>query len=152
AGADTAPTRTNLVAENRATLCLVNRERTKRHLVPLTSRPVLDKAATAFAKQLVTDRFFDHTAPDGTTMLDRIRRTGYLSGALHRWWVGENIAYGTGELATPRAIVRAWMNSPGHRANILQRRFREIGLGVSTGSPDGPDGATYVHDFGRRIR
>jgi uncharacterized protein YkwD len=151
AGEDARPTSGTVTRMNRATLCLLNRERTKHGLVPFTSRPLLSGAARRFALELVRKQFFDHTAPDGTTMLDRIKATGYLSGSLHQWWVGENIAYGTGDLATPKAIVRAWMNSPGHRENILDSHFREIGLGLSLGSPDGPDGATYVNDFGRRI-
>lgn len=85
-------------------------------------------------------------------MLERIKATSYLTGPLQRWSVGENIAYGTGTLGTPKAIVDAWMHSPGHRANILDRSFREIGLGVRLGSPVGSDGATYVHNFGRRER
>jgi uncharacterized protein YkwD len=141
-----------LTKVNVATLCLVNKERTKRRLTRLRLQPTLDAAADRFAKQLVVEGFFDHTAPDGTTMLDRIKATTYLKGPLRRWSVGENIAYGTGSLSTPQSIVKAWMRSPGHRANILDPSFREIGLGVSLGSPDGPDGATYVHDFGRRER
>lgn len=147
-----APAAANLATVNKTILCLVNKERTRRHLVALKTRTVLNGTAERFATELVKDQFFDHTSPDGTTMLDRIESSGYLAGSLHQWWVGENIAYGTGDLATPKAIVRAWMNSPGHRANILQSRFREIGLGVSLGSPDGPAGATYVNDFGRRVR
>ena len=67
-------------------------------------------------------------------MLDRIRRTGYTSGA-RGWSLGENIAWGSGRLATAAQIHRAWMSSPGHRANILQRSFREIGIGIETGAP-----------------
>ncbi len=142
----------NLAKIDAATLCLVNRERKKRHLVALRRQGTLDDVATRFAKRLVEESFFDHTAPDGTTMLDRVKATSYLRGALRRWSVGENIAYGTGALATPKAIVDAWMRSPGHRANILDRSFREIGLGVHLGTPSDPQGATYVHDFGRRER
>jgi uncharacterized protein YkwD len=67
--------------------------------------------------------------------------------------VGENIAWGSQELATPRSIVNGWMHSPGHRANILNRRFREIGIGVSRGAPEpGFDrAATYATDFGARF-
>ncbi len=146
------PSAGNLSRINRATLCLVNKERTKRHLKPLRRQGALDTAAGRFAKRLVADSFFDHTAPDGSTMVDRIKKTTYLSGGLRSWAVGENIAYGTGVLGTPRSIVKAWMASSGHRANILERRFSDIGLGVSFGSPDGADGATYVHDFGSRRR
>ena len=67
------------------------------------------------------------------------------------WTIGENIAWGSGALATPRAIVNGWMHSPGHRANILRASFRDIGIGIRLGAP-GPGlsgGATYVTDFGR---
>ena len=54
-----------------------------------------------------------------------------------------------GRLGTPRTMVRLWMNSPGHKANILRRAYREIGVGVVTGTPTGSSrGATYTTDFG----
>lgn len=146
------PATDNLPQIRKATLCLVNKQRAKRHLKPFVAQPTLGGVANRFAAELVAEHFFDHTSPTGTTMLERIKGTSYLKGAVSRWWVGENIAYGTGSLATPKAIVNAWMHSAGHRANILDSHFREIGLGVALGSPDGPDGATYVHDFGRRMR
>lgn len=147
------PRRDNLGAVGRATLCLVNRQRARHHLAPLTAQRTLSKVARRFAGLLVADRFFDHTTPNGTTMVDRIKHTSYLSGGLSSWYIGENIAYGTGVLATPKAIVKAWMHSPGHRANILDPHFREVGLGVAMGAPDGSSaGATYVHDFGGRTR
>jgi uncharacterized protein YkwD len=152
ANASLLPDAGNLAKVNKATLCLVNKERTKRGLQPLKRQAALSKAATGFARHMVAASFFDHTTPNGATVLDRIKATSYLKGRLQRWWVGENIAYGTGALGTPGSIVKAWMKSSGHRANILQRRFRDIGLGVSLGSPNGPTGATYVHDFGRRDR
>lgn len=155
ANATLSPSVRNLAQINTATLCLVNRERTKRGRHALKRQPSLNRGARAFARHLVAERFFDHTAPDGTTMLTRIQRTGYLKGRWRRWSVGENIAYGTGQLATPKAVVAAWMKSPGHRKNLLQKRFRQVGLGATLGDPDdGPDalGATYVNDFGQRVR
>jgi uncharacterized protein YkwD len=64
--------------------------------------------------------------------------------------IGENIAWGTDYLSTPREIVRAWMNSTPHRKNILYTDFREIGIGVVLGVPDPAlgDGATYSTEFG----
>jgi uncharacterized protein YkwD len=66
--------------------------------------------------------------------------------------IGENIAWGTLWLATPRAIVTSWMNSPGHRANILNPRFRDTGIGISPHAPaslsGGQSGAIYTQDFG----
>ena len=88
----------------------------------------------ATSRLMVSGRFFSHDAPNGSTPLSRIRHTHYLSGA-RCWTIGENLAWGTGRLATPRATVRAWMHSPGHRANILNGSFREIGIGIATGAP-----------------
>ena len=66
--------------------------------------------------------------------------------------IGENLAWGSGERSTPRSIVRAWMNSAGHRHNILNGRFREIGIGVVDSSPvsTANRGATYTTTFGSR--
>jgi uncharacterized protein YkwD len=145
------PTAGNLARINTATLCLVNKERTKRGLLTLKRQATLSRVATAFAAQLVRERFFSHVAPNGASALDRVRRSGYLVG-YRKWSVGENIAAGTGTLSTPKATLKAWMNSPGHRANILKRTFRDIGLGVHMGTAKGKLGATYAHEFGQRSR
>ena len=68
---------------------------------------------------MVDHQYFAHEGRDGSQPAERIRATGYLSGG-GAWRIGENLAWGTGDLATPRAIMAAWMHSPGHRANILQ--------------------------------
>ena len=75
------------------------------------------------------------------------RHAGYAGRTL-----GEDIGWGTYELATPAAIVRAWMESPPHRSIILNRRFREIGVGVAIGTPTDRTeaGAVYTIDVGRR--
>jgi uncharacterized protein YkwD len=133
----------------RATLCLLNAERARRHLGPLRLNRELSAAARGHSRAMVERHFFSHTSPDGTTFVERIRRTGYLADA-RGWSVGENIAYGSGRLSTPRAIAGAWMKSPGHRANILSTSYRSIGIGIATGTPAGEDGGTYTTDFGRR--
>jgi uncharacterized protein YkwD len=138
-----------------ATLCLMNAERTARGLGPLQAEPVLDRVAASYARQMVRGRFFDHTSPGGSTMMARIKGTSYLRD-VSSWSVGENLAWGSGTLATPRATVRAWMHSPDHRANLLDRRFADVGIGVAAGAPialhAGELGGTYVTDFGRRLR
>ena len=87
-----------------------------------------------------------------TRALNTLGTLGYLR-RVRSWRAGENIAWGRGERATPREIVRAWMESPPHRANVLGRSFRELGVGVAPGAPVreryGSE-ATYVHDFGVR--
>jgi uncharacterized protein YkwD len=133
----------------RATLCVLNVERAKHRLRPLRLNRKLAAAARGHSHAMASNHFFSHDSRNGASFLDRIRRTGYLRGA-RSWNVGENIAWGGGRLGTPRSIGRAWMNSPGHRANILSRSFRAIGIGIAAGTPNGSDGATYTTDFGRR--
>ena len=138
-----------------ATLCLMNAERTARGLGRLQAEPLLGRVAVSYARQMVRGRFFDHTSPGGSTMLARIRSTSYLHD-VSSWSVGENLAWGSGSLATPRAAVRAWMQSAEHRANLLDRHFADVGIGVAAGAQIALDpgelGGTYVTDFGRRLR
>jgi uncharacterized protein YkwD len=138
-----------------ATLCLMNAERTARGLGRLQAEPLLGRVAASYARQMVRGQFFDHTSPGGSTMLARIKATSYLRDVTS-WSVGENLAWGTGALATPRAMVRAWMQSAEHRANLLDRHFADVGIGVAAGAPialePGELGGTYVTDFGRRLK
>ncbi|MEA2218547.1 MAG: hypothetical protein QOJ35_1173 [Solirubrobacteraceae bacterium] len=153
AGADLEPSTSNTPQLREATLCLLNSERTTRGLTPLASSPHLAKAAQKYSLSMVRERFFDHVSPGGSTLLSRVRRgTSYLRGA-RTYALGENIAWGSGELATPDETVKAWMDSAGHRHNILNPRFRHIGIGVAIGAPEDGQGmpaATYTTDFGFR--
>jgi uncharacterized protein YkwD len=130
----------------RSTLCLLNAERRRHGLRSLRLNQRLSRAARRHSEDMARHRYFDHNSRNGSSFVDRIRRTGYLNGA-RRWKVAENIAWGTNWLASPRAIMKAWMNSPGHRANILEGGYREIGIGVATGSGRR---AIYTTDFGTR--
>lgn len=149
------PTPGNVERVRQATHCLLNVERTKRGARALRLDGSLDKAAARFSRQMVRQGFFDHRSPGGSTLGSRVKQTSYLQGA-RSWSLGENIAYGTGSLSTPAATVRSWMNSPGHRANILNRSFSEIGVGVAAGAPvrlrASETAATYTTNFGRRGR
>ncbi len=153
ANTDLKPTRANLELVRDAVLCLHNRERASHGLPKLKENPKLRRAAERHSSNMVDDRFFDHTSPSGSSMVDRIRRTGYTKHA-RAWALGENIAWGSGRLATAQQIHRSWMRSSGHRANILMRSFREIGIGIETGLPvrlsAAQSGATYTTDFGFR--
>jgi len=133
----------------RATLCILNANRARHDLRPLRLNGKLGTASRRHSRAMVRRRFFSHTSPNGDTFLDRIRATGYLEGA-QSWSVGENIAYGSGRRSTPRSIGRAWMNSRGHRANILSTSFRDIGIGIASRTPANTGGATYTTDFGHR--
>jgi uncharacterized protein YkwD len=148
ADADLAPSASAQPSASTAVVCLLNVERTKRNLAPLRESPQLRAAAGRYARRMVAGGFFDHVSPAGSTLRARIAGVGYLepSGCA----IGENIATGSGELSAPTAIVAAWMQSPGHRRNILARRFRDVGVGVARGMAGAGEGATYVADFGRR--
>ena len=149
--AATRPAKDNLRAIRRATLCLLNTERTARDLEPLRQNRALRGVATRYARSMARLDFFDHVSPLGTTFVERIKRSSYLDDA-NGYSLGENLAWGGGVLATPERIVRGWMQSPGHRANILNGGFRHIGIGVTIGVPVAGDlpGATYVNEFGTR--
>jgi uncharacterized protein YkwD len=148
-GAALKPSPAHAAQVRHATLCLLNRQRVRRGLPRLRQHRSLAHAARKYARLMVTKRFFDHVSPAGTTMAQRVKRTNYLKRT-RSWSLGENIAWGSGGAATPAQIVNAWMHSAGHRANILNRGFREIGVGVALGAPTGGTGATYVNEFGRR--
>jgi uncharacterized protein YkwD len=153
ANASVVPASNNLAKVRRATMCLVNRERTKRGLPKLHANRALRGVAQRYAAKMVAQRFFDHVSPGGSTFISRIQSSRYLSG-VRGWSLGENIAYGSGEQSTPRRIVRAWMESPGHRANLLNGSYRDQGMGIALGTPDGSGatGATYANEFGQRTR
>lgn len=146
--ADITPTDANERAVREAILCLHNEIRADRGLPRLREDARLRRAAVAHSQDMVSRRYFEHTTPAGVTMVDRIRAARYVPRNVG-WSLGENLAWGTGRLATPRSIMRAWMDSPGHRANVVKRSYREIGIGVVTGVPSDRDkGATYTANFG----
>lgn len=96
--------------------------------------------------------YFDHDGPRGDTPLSRMISSGYIPSSRVGYEIGENIGWGSLYLGTPRAIVAAWMASPGHRANILDPHFRDSAIGVSPHLPSslgaGETGGIYTQDFG----
>jgi uncharacterized protein YkwD len=150
ADADLEATNENLGRIRAAILCLHNQIRAENDLPALRDNKRLRKAALGHSKDMVKDGFFEHTTPEGVTMVDRILKAKYV-GEDEGWVLGENLAWGTGSLGTPRGAVDAWMDSPGHRANVLKKAYREMGVGVVVGVPvSDAAGATYTVDFGAR--
>jgi uncharacterized protein YkwD len=136
----------------RATLCQLNRTRHHHGLHRLRLNKKLSRAARRHARDMARRNYFSHDTLGGGSFLDRIRRTGYLKGA-HSWIVGENLAWGSRGYSRPQVIMKMWMNSPGHRANILNGSFREIGIGVAYDAPvrhGGRPAGTYATDFGAK--
>jgi uncharacterized protein YkwD len=148
---DITPDDSNIDALNAAILCLVNGERTDAGLASLNHVSQLDQSATGMCQRMITEHFFSHETPDGKTVVDRVEPTGYIPKS-GDWVVGENLAWGSGALSTPQAIVNGWMNSPGHRANILAPDYKDIGLAACNGSPspDHTGGTVYVNNFGAK--
>jgi uncharacterized protein YkwD len=107
----------------RAMLCLVNRARMSADLSPFRAERHLARAASRHAADMGRRHYFAHVSPSGETALSRARAAGWRGG------VGEVIAWGCGSLLTPRATVRAWLNSPPHRSIILGSA-RAAGVGV----------------------
>jgi uncharacterized protein YkwD len=142
----------NLEIVREATLCLVNRERVTRGERPLRLDGKLVQTAQGHSESMADEGYFAHESPDGSTPLDRMRAAGYIDSQRVGYEVGENIAWGTLWLASPKAIVEAWMASPGHRANILDPHYVDTGLGVVPRVPgglgEGQAGAMYTQDFG----
>ena len=119
---------------------LTNAERARAGLSPLAYHPNLAQAAQAYAAILAQGTCFAHTCgpvPDFATRATNAGYTGWTA-------LAENIAGGQ---RTPEAVVAAWMASPGHRANILNGAYTEIGVGVATG---GPLGVYWAQEFGAR--
>ncbi len=138
-----------------ATLCLVNRERLSHGEAALKPNAHLELAAQGHSADMAAGDYFEHDGRHGDTPLSRMRASGYIFSSKIGYAVGENIAWATLGLSTPKAIVAGWMASPGHRANILDATFRESGLGISphplTSLAHGQAGAIYTQDFGRII-
>jgi len=151
AGANDVPFPEVTAAHIAALQCVVHRERERRGLRDLHRTRSLDRAATRHSSDMARNDYFDHRSVGGSTPADRARNAGYMSGA-SSWRVGETLAWGTGTLATPNSIVDSWLNSPGHRELLLDRRFDDFGLGIAAGAPRSgiSDGATYTMLLGRR--
>jgi uncharacterized protein YkwD len=148
--ADLDATAGNLGRIRKAVLCLHNAIRAQHGLKSLRQNKRLRKAAVGHSKDMVRHDYFEHTTPRGVTMLDRILRSRYVRSN-QGWVLGENLAWGTGAYGTPRGAVEAWMNSAGHRGNILRGAYRDVGIGVVIGVPGSKAvGATYTLDFGVR--
>jgi uncharacterized protein YkwD len=135
----------------RAVVCLVNRVRRRAGLRPLRVNRCLDRLAERHARDMVARSYFAHSSASGRSLAQRAQAFGYAARS-PRWVVGENLAWGAGPAGRARWVVRAWMRSPGHRQNILTRRFRHVGVAAVRGTPIGVRGVrrprTFALDLG----
>jgi uncharacterized protein YkwD len=146
------PTAGNTALVRGAILCLVNHERAQNGRSPLIASAKLEQAAEGHCSELIAKDYFAHVSPSGETPAQRILATGYLPGGNVGYAIGENLAWGTLSLSTPRAIVAAWVASPEHLENILESRYTETGISVTPAVPaslgEGQPGASYAQEFG----
>ena len=148
---DVMPTAENVELVRAAILCLHNQIRSQAGLPTLKDNAKLRKAAIGQSNDMVANGYFDHTSPDGDTFVDRILAAGYVKRN-DGWSLGENLAWGTGDLSSAQGVMNAWMNSAGHKANILKKSYREVGIGIRLGVPtDNGVGATITADFGVKL-
>ncbi len=120
-------------------VALVNQERAKAGCGPVTEDAKLDRAAQGHSDDMAARHFFDHKNPDGKGPGDRITAADY-----HWSTLGENIAQGQ---PTPDAVMNSWMHSPGHRANILNCSYKNLGVGIHNGS----GGPWWTQDFAAKF-
>jgi uncharacterized protein YkwD len=142
--ADAAPTASSGAEVAGAVLCVLNAERAARHLRPLRADPDLRQAAQDFTVSLRPGRALRHRGPDGSTPQRRIADAGYAGGDPAAAEIGEVLGRSSGSSATPIARVRAWIGDGGTRPLLLSRRFRDVGVGVSTSDAT----TTFVVDLG----
>jgi uncharacterized protein YkwD len=141
----TVPIQAASVAITNKMVAAINKQRALYGLKPVVANAKLNTAAQKHSKDMATNDFFSHTGSDGSSPFTRMTRESY-----NYTYAMENIAAG---YATVNAVVTGWMNSPGHRANILSNYLKEIGVGYVNLSTDGgsvPYHRYWTLDGGRR--
>lgn len=140
---DPTPTAASRSSYAEAIVYAMNRERAARGLAPLRLETRLSLAAQDRVDDMLSKHYFDHVSPDGINPFEWVRKRGYKYNL-----VGENLALG---YSSSQSVVSGWMNSPGHRANILKSGFDEVGIAFSDSSPMRGYGAPLVVAlYGRR--
>jgi uncharacterized protein YkwD len=152
-GTSLRPTHANLARVTAATLCLIEQERLTYRVEPLRSNSSLRRIGTKQAGEMVIGEYFGDDSLSGWTPMQRIEASAYAARA-RGLSAGQNIGWGSGALATPAAMVHAWMLSPPHREIMLSGGYRNIGIGIAPAAPqrstEGLQGATYAVEFASR--
>lgn len=126
----------------KGTITETNNQRVENGLAPLKENAKLDAAAKAKAQDMFEKQYFEHISPTGIGPADLAKSVGY-----DYLIIGENLALGNFE--NDKKLVEAWMASPGHRANILNVKYTEIGVAVEKGTYEGHSVWMAVQEFGR---
>jgi uncharacterized protein YkwD len=120
-----------------------NQERSKLNLTPLKYNSVLSQSAVKKAEDMFTNNYWSHTSPSGTTPWDFFKQVGYQYSL-----AGENLAR---DFYDTESLMKAWMNSPTHKENIINNKYQEIGIGVVNGTLNGIKTTLVVQHFGTPI-
>lgn len=131
-----APTRSDVETAETRVFELTNAERAAQGCPALAADDRLAEAARAHSADMAARNYFDHVSQDGRSFVDRVKAAGYPSPG------AENIAAGQ---RTAEAVVKGWMDSPGHRANILNCKLKALGVGMARG---GSYGIYWTQNFG----
>ena len=154
---DTPSAQMELPAFDAAIVSLINQQRAAAQMKPLRRNPLLADAAFIYTTSMLSGQFFTHHGSvDGSnnasTVIGRLRFLGYIPPG-KRWIVGEDLREARVPTDTPSGVVQAWMESPEHRARILNRKFEDIGVDAQRGIADefpNVTGVTVAAEFGFR--
>jgi uncharacterized protein YkwD len=151
---DLQPAADTIQRVDAAIVCLLSGQRQAQGVAAFSRNPHLDHSAAFQSADMVNHHYFAHEAGDRPTLLERVLGSGYFIGATAGLYA-EDLAVGPTVEATARNVVSAWMQSPDHRANILDTRLREVGIGAAFANPDPAfyanyPSTVYAADFGRR--
>ncbi len=140
-----------LNGDEKQMLDLHNQARANNGLPPLCVHPDLTEAARFHSQEMLDKGYFSHDSRNGESVKARLERFGYAFAGHPYWKYGENVSWGSGDLGAADRRFDEWMDSPEHRANILDKNFSEVGIGARTGTFEAQDGAKmYTVDFGTR--
>ncbi len=134
-----APATAATLTPRAALLDRINQVRANHDLRPVYPASALHLVAKRHSRDMVARDYFAHTSPTGSTVGSRIVGSGFVSG--YSWAGGETLAWGSGSLGTPDAIVSAWMHSPEHRAILLSPKWHWVGISRAAGTFCGVAGA-----------
>lgn len=135
-----APIGVAITPEEQEMLDSVNEERSRESLAPVTWCPALARSATAHSQDMAAENYFEHQSLDGREVWDRAKAEGYDYQT-----VGENIAVGQRDVAE---VMQGWMDSPGHRENIMKPDYTHLGSGMASGDFKGQQSIYWTQNFG----
>ena len=127
----------------------INEVRANHGLAPVHLASGLRRAAQGHSNDMLARDYFAHTSPTGSTLSYRIMQSSFRTYG--EWWAGEDLAWGTGTIGSPRNVIRMFLASPEHRAILLSPRYTYVGVGRAVGPFQGfESAAVWTVDFGHR--